>query len=150
MILPGGPPPALTLAQLYQSAGSAVGMSEVLVPRLRWPGWSSAFPSRSLVFLDPSWPPGPFLLQLPSWTWACTCFTLPLPPRHLSDSQDLQTPASPGDTASPAPSLLTFHPHRSEPGPLGCVPWGLSVCFLCQNRRQQAFPTKGQRVNILE
>lgn len=49
--------------------------NEAVVPWLLWLGWSSASHSGKLVCLNPSRTPWSFLLQLPSWTWSCTCLS---------------------------------------------------------------------------
>ena len=105
--------------------------------------------------------PGPFLASRA--TPASDAFSdssLYLPGPHRLPHSTTPALSSVCFTESADPSLTWRHgqpcsvPPCLSPSPLrarasGVCALGLSVCVLCQNRRQQAFPTKGQRVNIL-
>lgn len=86
-------PCPLTHAQRNGWANSTFcSRNDVVLPLLPWLGWSSAPHSGKHVYLDLSRSPWPFMLQLPFWTWSCTCrrgtscLTALLLPHHLIDS----------------------------------------------------------------
>ena len=154
MILPGG------LAQPWLWPG----FTKVQLPLWQWVRcWAFGFLGKA----DP--PPLP-AEDLFSWTLpglqGHSCFRcllgLELVFAGLHRLPHSPTPAlsSVWFAGSADPSLTWRHgqpcsvPPCLSPSPLrarasGACALGLSVCVLCQNRRQQAFPTKGQRVNIL-
>lgn len=134
----------------FTSAGSAVGME------------SGAGSSGSAGKADPLLFPaealflGPFLASraIPA---SAASLDLSLYLLHAPTP----APSSVWFTGSADPSLTWRHgqpcsvPPYLHPSPLrarasGACALGFECVLLCQNRRQQAFPTKGQRVNILE